>query len=88
MPILHSYKEINSVTSGTLYSCVPYEIPVVVPFGTEFMKNIQKYKSYEKAKNINEFADKINTISKKYRFYLNNMKLNSKILKETLKKTH
>ena len=60
--------------------------PVVVPFGTEFMKNIQKYKSYEKAKNINEFADKINTISKKYRFYLNNMKLNSKILKETLKK--
>lgn len=86
MPILHSSKEINSVTSGTLYSCVPYEIPVVVPSGTEFMKNIQKYKSYEKAKNINEFAVKINTISKNYRFYLSNMKLNSKILKETLKK--
>ena len=86
MPILHSSKEINSVTSGTLYSCVPYEIPVVVPSGTEFMRNIQKHKSYEKAKNINEFASKINTISKNYRLYLNNMKLNSKILKETLKK--
>ena len=86
MPILHTAKEINAVTSGTLYSCVPYEIPVVVPAGTEFMKNIQKFKSYEKARNVNEFADKINTISKKYSFYLKNMKLNSKILRENLKK--
>ena len=84
MPILHSAKEINAVTSGTLYSCVPYEIPVVVPSGTEFMKSIQKFKSYEKARNANEFANKINVISKNYRFYLNNMKLNSKILKKTL----
>ena len=84
MPILHSAKEINAVTSGTLYSCVPYEIPVVVPSGTEFMKSIQKFKSYEKARDTNEFANKINVISKNYRFYLNNMKLNSKILKKTL----
>ena len=84
MPILHSAKEINAVTSGTLYSCVPYEIPVVVPSGTEFMKSIQKFKSYEKARDANEFANKINVISKNYRFYLNNMKLNSKILKKTL----
>ena len=86
MPILHSAKEINAVTSGTLYSCVPYEIPVVVPSGTEFMKSIQKFKSYEKARDTNEFANKINVISKNYRFYLNNMKLNSKILKKTLSK--
>ncbi len=86
MPILHSAAEINAVTSGTLYSCVPYEIPIVVPFGTEFMKNIQKFKSYEKAKNVTEFANKIYNISKKYQFYLNNMKLNSKILQKILKK--
>ena len=86
MPILHDAKEINSVTSGTLYSCVPYEIPIVAPKGTEFMKNIQKFKSYEIAKNVNDYADKITTISKNYEFYLKNMKLNSKILKETLKK--
>lgn len=84
MPILHSAKEINAVTSGTLYSCVPYEIPVVVPSGTEFMKNIQKFKSYEKAINAKEYANKINVISKKYRYYLDNMKLNSKILKKNL----
>ena len=84
--ILHNSKEINAVTSGTLYSCVPYEIPIVVPSGTEFMRNIQRFKSYEKARNINEFANKINVISNKYSFYLNNMKLNSKFLKEKLKK--
>ncbi len=86
MPILHNAKEINTVTSGTLYSCVPYEVPIVVPSGTEFMKNIQKFKSYEKAKNLNDFADKIHVISQNYSFYLKNMKLNSKILKEILKK--
>ena len=86
MPILHDAKEINSVTSGTLYSCVPYEIPIIVPKGTEFMKNIQKFKSYEKAQNVKDYTDKIIKISKNYKFYLKNMKLNSKILKEILKK--
>ena len=50
------------------------------------MKNIQKFKSYEKARNPKEYANKITAISKKYRFYLYNMKLNSKILRGTLKK--
>ena len=55
MPILHSAKEINAVTSGTLYSCVPYEIPVVVPSGTEFMKifkNLNHTKKLEIQKNM------------------------------------
>ena len=86
MPILHTAKEINTFTSGTLYSCVTYEIPIVVPSGTVFMKNIQKFKSYEKARNVKDYANKINRISKKYKFYLYNMKLNSKILREILKK--
>ncbi len=86
MPILHKTKEINAVTSGTLYSCIPYQIPLVVPAGTEFMKDIQKHKSYLEAKSINEIAYNIIKISKKYSFYLKNMKLNSKILKEILKK--
>ena len=31
MPIIHSSDEINKVTSGTMYSCIANEIPVVIP---------------------------------------------------------
>ena len=37
------------------------------------------------AKNLSEFADKLIKISKKYNFYLNNVKKNSNILKNILK---
>lgn len=84
MPILHESKEINTITSGTMYSCVPYEIPMVLPAGTLFMKKILKNKSYEFSKNIKSFAFKISKISKKYNYYLKNAKLNSKILKKIL----
>ncbi len=85
MPILHNAKEINNVTSGTLYSCLPYEIPFVIPTGLSFMENINKFKSYEKAQNLTSTAKKIIKISDKYSFYLKNAKLNFKILKKILK---
>lgn len=84
MPILHKANEINSVTSGTLYSCTPYQIPFVVPKGVNFLKNINKYRSFETAKNINEFVEKIILISKNYNFYLKNIKMNSQSLKKLL----
>ncbi len=84
MPILHDSDEINKVTSGTMYTCIPYEIPMVVPKGTTFMNKILKRKSYEKANNVNNYTNKILKISKNYRFYLNNIKQNSKILKKIL----
>ena len=86
MPILHDASEINNVSSGTLYSCLPYEIPFVIPVGTTFMKNINKYNSYEKGKNLNDIAKQIFKISKKYSHYLKNAKLNFKILKKILEK--
>ena len=86
MPIIHSAKEINKVTSGTMYSCISNEIATVIPRGTNFMKDVMKYKSYEKAKNLEDFARKIVKISKKYEFYLKNVKLNSLVLKKILKK--
>ncbi len=85
MPIIHKPNEINKVTSGTMYSCVSNQIPIVIPKGTKFMTEILKYKSFEKAYNLSEFANKINLISKNYKFYLKNVKLNSKILKNNLK---
>ncbi len=85
MPIIHSSKEINKVTSGTMYSCTSNEIPLVIPNGTLFMNKVLKYKSFEKAKNLPEFADKLIKISKNYNYYLNNVKKNSNILKNILK---
>ena len=85
MPIIHNSNEINKVTSGTMYSCISNEIPLVIPSGTLFMDKILKYKSFEKAKNLSEFADKLIMISKKYNFYLKNVKKNSNILKSILK---
>ena len=84
MPILHESKEINKVTSGTMYTCIPYEIPMVVPKGTTFMNKVLKQKSYEKAHNVKDFTNKILKISHNYRFYLKNIKHNSKILKKIL----
>ena len=85
MPIIHEAKEINTITSGTMYSSLSHEIPVVIPKGTKFMKNILKYKSFENAKNLDQYANKILKISKNYKYYLNNVKLNSNLLKKMLK---
>ena len=86
MPIIHDSNEINKITSGTMYSCITNEIPVVIPSGTNFMQNIMKYKSYEKSSDLKNTVFKIIKISNNYNFYLNNVKLNSNILKYTLKK--
>ena len=85
MPIIHKASEINTITSGTMYSCLSHEIPIIIPEGTKFMKNILKYKSYEKANNLNHYANKILKISFNYNYYLRNVKLNSKILRQILK---
>lgn len=85
MPILHNAEEINKITSGTMYSCIPYEIPMIIPSNTLFMKKILRFKSYEKAKNLNEFVNKIIKISKNYKYYYNNVRKNSLILKKILR---
>ena len=85
MPILHNPTEINNITSGTAYSCIPYEIPTVLPYGTNFLSNINKSKSFEKARDIESMADQISKISKNYKFYLKNAKLNSKLLCKIVK---
>ena len=86
MPIIHSAEEINKITSGTMYSCISNEIVTIIPKGTNFMNNIMKYKSYEKAGNLDDYARKIVKVSENYKFYLKNVKLNSLLLKSVLEK--
>ena len=85
MPIIHQANEINTITSGTMYSCLSHEIPIIIPEGTTFLNNILKYKSFEKANNLKQYANKILQISNNYNFYLRNIKLNSRILRLILK---
>ena len=86
MPIIHKSTEINKITSGTMYSCVSNQIPMVVPKGLNFMNDILINKSYEIAKNKRDISDKIILILENYRYYLKNVKLNSKVLRINLKR--
>tara|TARA_B110000977_G_scaffold9257_1_gene12348 strand:- start:2078 stop:3313 length:1236 start_codon:yes stop_codon:yes gene_type:complete len=86
MPIMHKAKEINRVTSGTMYSCLINEIPMVIPNGVTFMTKLLRFRSFEFAKNIDDFQKKLIKISKNYKFYLNQAKKNSSILKKKLTK--
>lgn len=85
MPIIHKSDEINKITSGTMYSCVSNQIPIVIPKGVNFMNEILKYKSYETSNSINDISVQINKISKNYNYYLKNVKLNSDLLKSSLR---
>ena len=75
MPILHNTFILNS-TSETFYSCIPYQIPFVIPKGVIFLKNINTFRSFERSDNINDLVKQIIVISKKYDFYLRNAKKN------------
>lgn len=86
MPIMHKPSELNKITSGTLYSCITHEIPIVLPFGTKFMREIMIHRSFENGKNLKHISKNIEKISKNFNFYLNNAKKNSKILKNKLRK--
>ena len=86
MPIIHKSNEINKVTSGTMYSCISNQIPIVIPKGVNFMNEILKYKSYEIAKDTRDIPNKIINVLENYKYYLNNVKLNSELLKINLKK--
>ena len=49
------------------------------------MNEILKYKSYETSNSINDISVQINKISKNYNYYLKNVKLNSDLLKSSLR---
>ena len=85
MPILHDHDEINKVTSGTMYLAFHFKYQLL-KYKTIFLQKINKHKSYEIAKNITDYSNKILKISNNYKFYLNNVKKNSLILKKILEK--
>jgi hypothetical protein len=86
MPIIHKAEELNKITSGTMYSCLTHEIPMIIPKKTYFLKNILKHKSYEEISVNNDFTNLIIKVANNYSNYLKNAKLNSSFLKQKLRK--
>ena len=74
MPILHDPKHLTIGNSGVIYSCITYEIPVVIPEKCLHLKKILTFKSYEEAKDLEDFIDKIILISNNFNFYLKESK--------------
>jgi hypothetical protein len=84
MPIMHDANQINTITSGILYSSITYEIPSIIPKKCNFMSDTLVNKSFEKYNNFSECVNKIKLISKNYSYYLKEAKKNSLVLKEKL----
>ena len=74
MPILHDMKHLTIGNSSVIYSCITHEIPVVVPDNCAHLKKILIFKSYEEAKDLENFIEKIILISSNFTFYLKEAK--------------
>ncbi len=74
MPILHDLNHLTIGNSSVIYSCITHEIPVVIPENCLHLKKILTFKSYEEAKNLEDFVEKIILISNNFSFYLKESK--------------
>ena len=74
MPILHDLKHLTIGNSSVIYSCITHEIPVVIPENCLHLKKILTFKSYEEAKDLENFIEKIILISNNFTFYLKESK--------------
>lgn len=74
MPILHDLKHLTIGNSSVIYSCITNEIPIVIPENCSHLKKILTFKSYEEAKDLENFAEKIIIISNNFNVYLQESK--------------
>lgn len=74
MPILHDKMHLTIGNSSVIYSCITNEIPVVIPENCMHLKQILTFKSYEEAKDLENFVEKIILISNNFTFYLKEAK--------------
>lgn len=81
MPILYPADHLNFVGSGLFFSCITFEIPMIIPYGSIQLKKFLKYKCYLEASSVKEYAEKIFEIKEKYSYYLaQSKKLNKNYL--------
>lgn len=74
MPILHDLEHLTIGNSSVIYSCITNEIPIIIPENCFHLKKILTFKSYEEAKDLENFVEKIILISNNFNFYLKESK--------------
>jgi hypothetical protein len=84
MPLLYNRNHFNNQGSGILNSSLSYEIPVIIPSHSKFLKKNLKFKCFCEANNIDEYVEKCILISKNYKKYLSNSKKQLNYLKKFL----
>jgi hypothetical protein len=76
---------LNLMGSGVFYSCLTHEIPLVIPFGSTYLKTLLNFKCFEEAKNIDDFVNKSILIAENYSSYLAEAKKQSNEYKLKIK---
>lgn len=77
MPLMYPASHLNVVGSGVFYSCLTNEISLVIPSGSNYLKNLLNYKCYEEAKDTDDFVNKSILIAENYSNYLREAKRQS-----------
>lgn len=78
MPILYDVGQVNTVGSGIFFSCITHEIPMIIPYQSNQLKNYLIPGSYQTASNLDDYIKKIFFISKNYKKILKTTKKLSK----------
>jgi hypothetical protein len=85
MPMLYDVKHLTMGNSGVIYSCITHEVSLVIPNDCAHLKKFLIFKSYEEAKDLDEYVEKIIIMKNNFSFYLTEAKKLSLDLKNIIK---
>ena len=85
MPMLYDVKHLTMGNSGVIYSCITHEVSLVIPNDCSHLKKFLIFKSYEEARNLDEYVEKIIFMKNNFILYLSEAKKLSLDLKNTIK---
>ena len=71
--------------SGVIYSCITHEVSLVIPNDCLHLKKFLIFKSYEEARDLDEYVEKIIFMKNNFSLYLSEAKKLSLDLKNTIK---
>lgn len=85
MPMLYDVNHLTMGNSGVIYSCIAHEVSLVIPNDCSHLKKFLIFKSYEEARNLDEYVEKIIFMKNNFSFYLSEAKKLSVDLKNSIK---
>ena len=85
MPMLYDVNHLTMGNSGVIYSCITHEVSLVIPNNCSHLKKFLIFKSYEEARDLDEYVEKIIFMKNNFSLYLSEAKKLSLDLKNTIK---